>query len=143
MSKPRERWWGYARNMIRDYPKLRQALDDLHSQSMVANASGMPGGGSAGRTIENIALRQLPDDEQREYDAVTRAIYATRILPDGQRHIDLIKLVYWSNRNIRIQDAAVTLNISEQTAKYWHGDFVRLVGKFRGLKTLNQKAKKM
>lgn len=143
MSKPRERWWGYARNMIRDYPALKDALNALHSQSIVANTSGMPCGGTAGRTVEGIALRQLPEDDQREYEAVAKAIEATRILPDGKRHIDLIRLVYWSGRNIRLQDAAVMLNISEQTAKYWHGDFVRMVGKFRGLKTLNHRAKKM
>lgn len=143
MSKPRERWWGYARNMIRDYPELKDALDNLHAQSMVAKASGMPSGGPAGRTVESIALRQLPEDDQREYDAVAKAIEATRLLPDGQRHIDLIRLVYWSKRNVRLQDAAMKLNISEQTAKYWHGDFVRLVGKFRGLITLNHRAKKM
>lgn len=143
MSKPRERWWGYARNMIRDYPELKSALDALHSQSLVSNQAGVPCGGGTGRKVENIALRELPIDEQREHDAVAKAIEVTLILPDGKRHMDLIKLMYWSNRNIRLQDAAVRLSISEQTAKYWHGDFVRLVGKYRGLKTLNQKAKKM
>lgn len=135
MSKPRERWWGFARRMIRDYPALKREWNDLHTQSMVANMSGMPGGGSAGRTVESIALRQLPEqDDQKDFDAVSRAIEETELLVDGQRHIDLISLVYWSRRSIRLKDAAVKLNISEQTAKYWHRDFVRLVGKHRGFK---------
>ena len=60
MSKPRYRWWGFVRNMIRDYPALKEAWNDLHSQSMTPDYSGMPKGGSSGRTVESIALRQLP-----------------------------------------------------------------------------------
>lgn len=134
MSKPRERWWGYARRMIRDYPALKRAWADLHAQSMVANMSGMPSGGSAGRTVESIALRQLPEEDQKDFDAVSRAIEETELMVDGQRHINLISLVYWSRRKLLLKDAATKLHISEQTAKLWHGDFVRLVGKHRGFK---------
>ena len=134
MSKPRERWWGYARNMIRAYPALKKAWAELHTQSMVANMNGMPRGGGAGRTIESVALRQLPEDDQKDFDAVSRAIEETELMADGRLHVDLISMVYWSRRNLRLKDAAVKLNISEQTAKLWHRDFVRLVGRYRGLK---------
>lgn len=134
MSKPRERWWGYARNMIRAYPALKKALAELHTQSMVANMNGMPRGGGAGRIIESVALRQLPEDDQKDFDAVSRAIEETELMADGRLHVDLISMVYWSRRNLRLKDAAMKLNISEQTAKLWHRDFVRLVGKHRGLK---------
>ena len=134
MSKPRERWWGFARRMIRDYPSLKRAWNDLHAQSVVASMSGMPRGGGTGRTAESIALRQLPEEDQKDYDAVSRAIEETELMIDGRLHIDLITMVYWSKRTLLLKDAAVKLNISEQTAKYWHRDFVRLVGKHRGFK---------
>lgn len=115
MSKPRERWWGYARRIIRDYPALKRAHADLYAQSVVG-------------------LRQLPEDDQKDFDAVSRAIEETELMADGRRHIDLISLVYWSKRKLLLKDAATKLHISEQTAKLWHRDFVRLVGKHRGFK---------
>ena len=45
MSKPRYRWWGYVRTMIRDYPKLKAAPalthDDRTVLEAVKNASGI------------------------------------------------------------------------------------------------------
>ncbi len=42
MSKPRYRWWGYARNVVRAYPKLMAAKclaeDDLRDREAVAKA---------------------------------------------------------------------------------------------------------
>lgn len=107
MSKPRDRWWGYARGMIRDYPELKKMM------------------------VEGECLSEA---DRRDYHAVRKAIEDTELIADGQRHIDLITLAYWSRRNILLKDAALKLSISEQTAKLWHRDFVRLVGKHRGLK---------
>ena len=42
MSKPRYRWWGYARNVVRAYPKLMAAKclaeDDLSDRDAVTQA---------------------------------------------------------------------------------------------------------
>ena len=84
MSKPRYNWWPFVLNIIRDYPAKRAALKELHEQRITVNISGMPMGGGASRTIENVALRQLPRQEQKEYDAVHEAIRQTKILPDGK-----------------------------------------------------------
>lgn len=132
MSKPRYRWWGFARNMIRDYQGLKQSLADLHRQNMTADNSGMPKGGGGGRTVEGVALRQLPPDDQKVYDAVTRAIELTRMRVDGEDHIKLIQLMYWAKKPMTAKAASVRLHISDVTAKRWHGDFVRLVGKCYG-----------
>ena len=121
MSKPRYRWWGFVRAMIRDYPKLKEDLDELHQQNITAVMSGMPKGGGAGRTAESIALRQLPKDDQTVYDAVTRAVEITRLRPDGKERMELIHLMYWGKKPRAMRKAAVLLNISEPTAKRWHG----------------------
>lgn len=44
VSKPRYKWWGYVKGMIRDYPALKERYAELHSTSMVADYSGMPRG---------------------------------------------------------------------------------------------------
>lgn len=132
MSSPRYRWWGFVRRMIRDYRGLKAAYEDLHSQSISADTSGMPKGGASGRTVESIAMRSLPKDDQKAYDAVTNAVEITKLLPDGELKVELIRFVYWGQSWRRVEDAESVLPISRRTAIRWHGDFVRLVGKCYG-----------
>lgn len=132
MSKPKYRWWGFARRMIRDYPALKVVVDDLHRQQITASASAMPRGGGAGRTVETVALRKLPPGDQDVYDAVTKAIEITRLMPTGSERIAMIRYMYWGRQSHRLKDAAIRVHVSDRTAKQWHGDFVRLVGRCYG-----------
>lgn len=134
MSKPRYRWWGFACRMIRDYPWLKADYAELHKQSMSAG-DGMPRGRNTGRMVESTAMRQMPVDDQNCYDAVARAIELTRVRSGGAERLELIRQVYWQKKRRSIRDAARTVGISEQTAKRWHGDFVRLVGSCYGFET--------
>lgn len=141
MSKPRYRWWGFACRMIRDYRGLKAEYEDLHTQTITADTSGMPREGGTGRAVEAIALRQLPKDDQEVYDAVTRAIEITRLRPDGEERINMIRFIYWNRKQHRLRDAALHVHISEPTAKRWHGDFVRLVGSCYGFTVDTNKPK--
>lgn len=134
MSRPRKRWWGFARRMIRDYKSLERQMKDLHAQSITANISGMPRGGGAGRIVESAALRQLPAEDQKVHDAVSQAVSLTRSLPDGSDRYRLIELMYWEKKSLPIKAAAMQIHVSEVTAKRWHGDFVHLVGRCYGFK---------
>lgn len=135
MSKPRYRWWGFARRMIRDYPSLKYALSLLHEQSTVADISGMPRGSGTSRTVEILALRQLPEDDQKAYDAVAKAIKSISLQPDGTAKMRLITMMYWLDKPLAAKAVAPQLHISDATAKRWHGEFVRLVGKCYGFKS--------
>lgn len=141
MSKPRYRWWGFVCRMIRDYRGLKAEYDNLHTQTITADTSGMPKGGSVGRAVESIALRQLAKDDQAVYDAVTQAITITLLRPDGKDRISLIRFIYWNKKQHRLKDAAIHVHVSEPTAKRWHGDFVRLVGKCYGFAVDTNKPK--
>lgn len=132
MSSPRYRWWGFVRRMIRDYRGLKVQYENLHSQNVTASISGMPGGGGVSRSVENIALKQLPADDQKAYDAVSRALEITNMLPDGELKCELIRYVYFGHNQRRVEDVPLVLPISRRTAIRWHGDFVRLVGKCYG-----------
>ena len=132
MSKPKHRWWGYVRRMIRDYPKLKQISEQIRSQSVTSSPAGMPRSGGIGRVTESIALRQLPCEDQKVLDAVSKAVDMMRTLPSGEEKLKLIKLMYWSPNNQTAKSAAIHLFISEITAKRWHGEFVRLVAKCYG-----------
>lgn len=132
MSRPRYRWWGFVRKMIRDYPMLEKSIGDLRQQSLVADNSGMPRGGGGGRTIEAVAMRQLERDDQQCYDAVADAVEFTRHRTDGEERLRLIKLVYWVKKPMTIAKAADKLFVSERTAQEWHREFVRCVARCYG-----------
>lgn len=131
MSKPRYPWWGYARNMIRMYPTRKKELEELRTQSITANNSGMPGAGGVSRGVENIALRELPKSKQRELEAVQAAVDATLAQPNGNLKVKVIELVYWK-RSHTLEGAGYYVGYSYKATRKLHGDFVRLVGKCYG-----------
>lgn len=133
MSKPRYRWWGYVRNVIRAYPSLCEKYDDLKSQSMIAKYDAQPGCGVATRTVEALALRELIPQEQKEFEAVRNAIDATLRYDTGTERMELIKRAYFSGGQHRLTDVGAGLHIAEATAWRWHADFVRQVAGYLGL----------
>ena len=121
-------WWPGVTRMIRNYPARKQEYEDLHSQTVVADLSGMPRGGGGGRTTETIALRQMAPAKQMEYDAVTKAIEITKLMPNGDLRVELIRRMYWKGKKQSISSVTYGLNISFETGKAWHKAFVTLVG---------------
>ena len=128
MSSPRYGWWSYAKAMIRSYPQLHREHEALHSQKITASISGMPGGGSASRTTEDVALRRLPGIKQREHDAVAAAIERMKGKSYGKDVLKLIDLVFWKQR-CNVTGAAMHINCSKTTAFRYHREFILLVGK--------------
>ena len=118
--------------MIRRYPQLRREYDELHEQNVTANLSGMPRGGDGGRTVEMIAIRELPSTRQREYEAVRSAVKATEQMPNGADRIQLINLVFW-RRSHTLEGAALKLGYSSRTARRYHTEFIRTVASHYGL----------
>lgn len=132
MSKPRDDWWVNAVRMVRNYPARKAEYEELHSQSLVSDMSGMPKGGSVSRTTETIALRQMPPMKQQEYEAVEKAIAITRLLPLGDKRMELIERMYWKGHKRNITDVIYQIGIAETTGKRWHARFIRLVGECIG-----------
>ena len=132
MSKPRYDWWPYVKGMIRRWPKLKEKYSDLHSQSVVASLSGMPSGTSVSRSTENVALRELPTTEQREFEAVRKAIETTERYDNGLDRLRIINLVLWKQTHT-IEGAADMVHCSCRTARRWHSEFIRTVAAYYGL----------
>lgn len=132
MSNAKFSWWSSAIRMVINYPEWKRQYDDMHTQSCVAEMTGMPHSGNVSRTTENVAMMQLPRAIQNEYDAVCRAIEVTLMLPEGERRVELIRRVYWCGKKMRIQDVAPALYVSEATGWRWHGDFIRLAADYAG-----------
>lgn len=132
MSKTRYGWWSYVKNMIRRWPKLKEKYADLHSQSLSASLSGMPSGTEVSRSTENVALRELPTTEQREFEAVRQAIEVTERYGNGRDRLMVINLVLWKQTHT-LEGAALQIPCSSATAKRYHGEFIRLVASYYGL----------
>lgn len=136
-------WRSDARDAIRDYPRLKQKEKDLKSVSAVANYGDsvklsdgsvinvlLPGGGTASRTTEDVALRHLPPEEQKRLEAVERAIQVTRSrYADAEKRLELVRLMYWSRR-CSMAGAAQKLFISYSTASRWNVEFADLIDIF-------------
>ena len=132
MSKPRFDWWGHIKNVIRAYPDLKKEYEDLHTQSITATTSGMPGSSNVSRGTEEIALRELPRPKQIRYCSVKNAIEVTERLKTGNDRLKLIQVAYWRNKNVTLAGAAIEINVSYETAVSYHRDFVMLVAYFKG-----------
>lgn len=146
MSKPRYPWWGYIKAVIRNYPGHHENLYDTKMQSVTASYSGMPRGGGEGRAIEQLALRTLCMDEQKEYDAVFGAARDTmREFWNGEQRLELINMVFWK-RTHTLHGAAMALFIDYETAKRWQQNFIQKVARRMGIfhpeEKNNQKSQK-
>jgi len=132
LSKPRYIWWGYVKNMIRRYPALKKQYEELHIAATTADYSGMAHSGQAGRNTERVAIRELTPTEQREYDAVSRAIATTERYKDGVHRLLVIDVVFWQ-RSHTLEGAAMMVPCHYKTAQGWHNEFIRLVASYCGL----------
>lgn len=119
--------------MIRKYPALSEKYKDLHEQSVTANYSGMPRGGDVSRSVEEIAVRELPFTEQREYEAVRLAISQTERYKNGRERLRVIRLAYWDGCEKTLDEVAAATHFGVATIWRYHGAFIKLVAKNYGL----------
>jgi len=128
MSRPAYTWDGIVIKIIRRYPELRRMRDETQGVRLTASYSGMPSAGSARRTTEDTALRQLTQADQRDLDAVERTIEHFRNVQDGDIAIKVVELVDFK-RTHTVAGAAAACHVSESTAKRKRRQFIRLAAK--------------
>lgn len=133
MSKPRYDWWSYVKGMIRRYPELCARQEELRRTSLSPDLSGMPHGhGKISDPVADAALRELPEINQREMEAVRKAIEETQKLDNGEERLRMIRLVFW-DRTHTLEGAAIKLHRCHRTLVQWSGDFIRCVAKNFGI----------
>ena len=78
MSRPHYGWWGYVKDIIRRYPTLCEQEKALHETCISPDLNGMPrGSGTPTDPVADAALRELPEINRREMEAVRQAIAAS------------------------------------------------------------------
>lgn len=133
MSSPRYDWWPYVKGMIRRYPELCARQEELRRTKMSPNLTGMPSAhGQTSDPVADAALRELPEINRREMEAVRQAIAETLTLDTGQERIQVIRCVFWDKTHT-LEGAAMKLHRCKRTVAQWHGEFIRCVAKYFGL----------
>lgn len=129
MSKPRYDWWSYVKGMIRRYPELCARQEELRRTSLSPDLSGMPHGhGKISNPVADAALRELPKINQREMEAVSKAIEETKKLDTGEERLLMIRLVFWDKTHT-LDGVAMKMNRCKRTIVQWHIDFINAVAK--------------
>ena len=133
MSSPRYYWWGFVRAMIRNYPVLKASLEELHAVKVTA-AYGLEAGGGSGisRPTEQAAIRELPTTEQREYEAVKRALAFYGDKSYGADFLQFVKLYYWQKRGT-LAAVARWVNVAPITIRTWNKQCIMAIAKNYGL----------
>lgn len=126
MSK-RPSWWGYVKAIIKEYPALKTAIETPLEPRITPNYdSNGSSGNSISRPTENAVIHNLPEQQQRKYDAVEAALQETKTLNDAEERILAIELVYFK-RTHTLEGTAALLGRHYNTIYRWNGDFIRKV----------------
>ena len=116
MSNPRYDWWPYVKGMIRRYPDLngnttRCMKPEPQRRSPACRGAVFP-------IQPQMPPWELPPIHQKEYEAVRKAVEATRQRKDGTDRLKVIQLVLWDKSHIgwRSHESPML----ERTAQEWH-----------------------
>lgn len=132
MSRPRYRWWGYVKNVIRAYPELERRATEQPTGSLTAKYGPTAPSGGEGRPVEGVAVKRLSGRDMAEYEAVRAAIRDTAKLPNGEMRLRIIELVYWK-RSHTLTGAGYAVGYAERQTRKFHGEFIRTVAFHLGL----------
>lgn len=125
-----KKWRERAIGIIKSYLSLKEELKELQSYSITPRMTGTPGGGGGGRKVENVALKELPKEKSKQFNAVRQAIKCTkRRYDNADERLKVIDLVYWTESH-DLQGAALKVGYSYDTVQEWHSEFIKMVDAF-------------
>ncbi len=99
MSRPRYRWWGYVKNVVRAYEEMK-----------------------------TLPPEELSAQDRREVHAVEDAIAATAALTEGSLRCGIVERTLLKNSHT-LEGAAQAAFVSYMTARRYQGDFIRQVAR--------------
>lgn len=129
--RQRYAWYGYVKSMLRRYPEYHARLQEMKTMSSAMAGSGTHSGKISDPTAD-LALRSLPPTEQREHDAVLKALQTIQGWKAGEYQLQILEMVYFK-RTHSLTGASMKLNISYSHAVHLHLQALRLVAKYFGI----------
>lgn len=120
--------------IIRAYPALHAASWELRNTYCTTRLTKAPVSGKGGRKdpTASAALRELPPDEKRKYQAIQQAIRRTHYRKNKLARLALVDLVYWK-RTHTLAEAAAALSCSLQEAESFRDEFIQMVKEALGI----------
>ena len=118
-------------NAIRQYPELKQKMNDLQKISVTPAYAPTIRGSETGRATEEAALRQLPPAEEMWVDAIELAMEEISRHRDGKEVMAVVELVDFK-RTHSVEGAAMALHMERTTAWRRRSRFVCIVAKKSG-----------
>lgn len=131
MSKPRDDWWVSVKTAVRAYPGRKRRLDELRRTAVTPGYSATGRGGEEKSPTEKAVMRGLPEQQQREVDAVEAALRQMERDKNGMRKRRFVEL-YHFKRTHSLIGAGLVVGYEEAQAKRVNGAFIRLVAKNLG-----------
>lgn len=128
------RWEPYIKNVLYAYPELleqRNALRETATTPAYGGTGGRPSEPSD--PVGNAALRELPEHDRRELEAVEKAIATTRAKKNGKTRLVIIQLVYWNRYRITLEEAARVVHYSYCHTRRMNQEFLEEVAKNIGI----------
>lgn len=122
----RQNWKREARGAAYDYPALYAQLRELRQMKITTAFEINPGGSGARRTVEDVALRELPPGDMLRLNAVEHALRMCSLYGNADKRRRLVTLVYFK-RSHTVGGAGMKLGISQHTAELWNRDFLTAV----------------
>lgn len=137
MSKPREKWWGYVKACIREYPATYDELRKARAEAAIPKNG--PSRPTEWEALIHLEGNFLPGDSEilcgqrgREFYGVRAALIETAGLKNGPERLQIIEAVFLKGTHT-LSGAAALCHVSERTARRWHGDFIRLTASHMNL----------
>ena len=126
MGRSKYNWYNNAVHLIRRYPEICRRKRALQEQNIIADYSGMPHSGNAGRNTENVAVKELSPVDEAAYDVITSAIETMSLLAHGEEILRIVDMVDWK-RSHTIYGAAQVMYMHHNTAKAYRKEFIKAV----------------
>ncbi|MCQ2113328.1 MAG: hypothetical protein MJY95_08325 [Bacteroidaceae bacterium] len=131
MSKYTHWWRPNVERALREYPRLKAKKNAMQECSITPNYSGLSGSTGPSRTTEQIALRQLPDEEEKWIVAIERATEEIAKQKDGADVLRIVEECYY-RKSMTLAGVAMKYYMDERTALRRRNRFIVSVAKHMG-----------
>lgn len=120
-------WRSEARAALRQYPRAKRRQSETGEMRITPAYGGVPGGGAASRTTEDVALAvKLTPHEENVISAVEFMMKMQCAYPNAQERMKMIRLVYFQ-RTHTLAGAALECHYSEDALKKWNSEIMAAV----------------
>lgn len=123
-------WWSYVKGMVRAFPQRVAQYEDIIAMSVTPSLSGMPHSSTPSDQIGDVLGKAESRAQYQEYWCVKRSL---TICGTNPAFIDFVRLYYWTEPHLQLEEIADALHYSPETIRRWNKKLIYTVARERGL----------